>query len=384
MGHINIMKRVLVVFGTRPEAIKMAPVVKMLKECPSLETKVCISSQHRELLLPVLELFDVPYQYDLDVMQPDQSLTAITVRILSAMESVLLDYKPDMVVVHGDTTTGFTAALSAFYHRVPVAHVEAGLRTGDLQAPWPEELNRKLIGSIATLNFAPTASAQKNLLQESISSERIYITGNTVIDALFFMREKIWSQPSMLAKLEKEFEFLNRGKQLLLVTGHRRESYGQGFLSICEALKRIALTFEDTIEIIYPVHLNPNVRKPVQASLGKLKNLYLIEPVDYSQFVYLMEKCHLILTDSGGVQEEAPAFGKPVLIMRNKTERTEAIEVGTARLVGTDRDTIVSNVEELLMRPECYEQMAQVGNPFGDGHAADRIVQTIAAYFEKS
>ena len=374
------MKRILIIFGTRPEAIKMAPVVNALKRSRSVETRVCISSQHKELLLPVLELFDIAFDYDLDVMRPDQTLTTITVDILGGLEQVYTDFKPHMVAVHGDTTTAFAAALSAFYHKIPVAHVEAGLRTFDLSSPWPEELNRKLVGGLADLHFAPTESARGNLLLENVAEGSIHVTGNTVVDALLYMREKIHQQTHLRTKVEKTFEFLDKSKKLILVTGHRRESYGPGFESICDALRDIAVEFEEKVEIVYPLHLNPNVKEPVTARLSNISNLHLIEPTDYIHFIYLLEHSHIILTDSGGVQEEAPAFGKPVLVMRNKTERTEAIDAGSALLVGADREAIFSAVTELLTRPECYQKMSRVSNPFGDGNAASHIAKTIINY----
>ncbi len=374
------MKRVLVVFGTRPEAIKMAPVVQALKSSPLLETRVCISSQHKELLIPVLELFEIEFDYDLDVMRPNQTLSTITVRILEAMERVFADFEPDMIAVHGDTTTAFVAALSAFYHKVSVAHVEAGLRTFDLMSPWPEELNRKLVGGIADLHFAPTESARGNLLLENAAEESIHVTGNTVVDALLYMRQKIHDQARLRARVEQTFSYLDDEKKLILVTGHRRESYGSGFQSICDALSDIATEFEEAAEIVYPVHLNPNVKGPVTERLSDISNLHLIEPTDYVEFIYLLERSHIILTDSGGIQEEAPAFGKPVLVMRNKTERREAIDAGSAQLVGTDRQKIFDAVSSLLTRPEIYEEMSQVSNPFGDGKAAVRIAKAISSH----
>ena len=358
----------------------MAPVVHALKNSPSVETRVCISSQHKELLVPVLNLFDIESDFDLDVMRPDQTLTTITVRILEALERIYAEFEPDMVVVHGDTTTAFSSALSAFYHKVPVAHVEAGLRTFDLMSPWPEELNRKLVGGIADLHFAPTDSARGNLLLENVAEPSIHVTGNTVVDALLFMRQKIRDQSELRAQVEETFSFLDNDKKLILVTGHRRESYGSGFQSICDALRDIAVEFEETVEIVYPLHLNPNVKKPVTERLSDISNLHLIDPTDYVHFIHLLEQSHIILTDSGGIQEEAPAFGKPVLVMRNKTERTEAIDAGSARLVGTDREKIVNTVSDLLTRPELYREMSRVSNPFGDGNAAKRIAKAIAGY----
>lgn len=378
------MKRILVVFGTRPEAIKMAPVVHALNSSPSMETRVCISSQHKELLLPVLELFDIEFDYDLDAMRPNQTLTTITVRILEALERIYAGFAPDMVAVHGDTTTALSGALSAFYHKVPVAHVEAGLRTFDLTSPWPEELNRKLVGGIADLHFAPTESARGNLLLENVGEGSIHVTGNTVVDALLYMRQKLNDQSQLRRQAEKKFSFLDSGKKLVLVTGHRRESYGSGFQSICDALIDVATEFEEIVELIYPLHLNPNVKEPVTERLSDISNLHLIDPTDYLDFIYLLEQSHIILTDSGGVQEEAPAFGKPVLVMRNKTERTEAIDAGSARLVGTDREKIFNAVSGLLTRPDIYREMSRVSNPFGDGNAAKRITKAIVSYLGAS
>ena len=378
------MKRILVVFGTRPEAIKMAPVVKALKEDITIETRLCISSQHKELLAPMLSFFNLEVDYDLDVMAEGQSLAVISQRILGGFEAILSEFRPDILVVHGDTTTGFVAALSAYYHRVPVAHVEAGLRTGDMYSPWPEEGNRKLISAIAALNFAPTESARLNLIRENVSEQSVYVTGNTVVDALLQTRDRIESDTGLYQQLEQRFEFIDREKKLILVTGHRRESFGEGFIAICEALKLIAMEFEDSAEIVYPVHLNPNVRGPVYERLGGLKNLHLIAPVDYPQFVYLMDRCFLILTDSGGIQEEAPSFSKPVLVMREKTERMEAIEAGTARLVGSSEDAIVQSCRTLLTKQKEYLAMAKAGNPFGDGNAAERIAREIRKYVSRN
>jgi UDP-N-acetylglucosamine 2-epimerase (non-hydrolysing) len=376
------MKRILVIFGTRPEAIKMAPVVHALKRSPSMETRVCISSQHKELLVPVLGLFDIEYDYDLSVMRPNQTLTTITVRILEALERVYGEFGPDMVIVHGDTTTAFSGALSAFYHKVPVAHVEAGLRTFDLMSPWPEELNRKLVGGIADLHFAPTGNARGNLLLENVAEQNIHVTGNTVVDALLYMQQKIHDQPQLYSQIRDTFSFLDDNKKLILVTGHRRESYGSGFQSICDALSDIAVEFQDSVEMVYPLHLNPNVKEPVTERLSNIPNLHLIDPIDYVHFIYLLEQSHIILTDSGGIQEEAPAFGKPVLVMRNKTERTEAIDAGSAQLVGTDSEKIFNVVSDLLTHPESYRKMSRVSNPFGDGNAAERIANAIAGYLD--
>jgi UDP-N-acetylglucosamine 2-epimerase (non-hydrolysing) len=374
------MKRVLVVFGTRPEAIKMAPVVKALMAQESLKTSVCISSQHRELLQPALELFDLKPDYDLDIMRPGQSLSGITARILLGLEPVIDDCQPHIMLVHGDTTTAFAAALSGFYHDVPVAHVEAGLRTGNIKSPWPEEFNRKTIGQLASLHFAPTTACRDNLLREATEQSRIIVTGNTVIDALIHVRDVVNPREEQKQKLNREFNFLDSSRRLILITGHRRENYGEGFESICTALARLANTYSDSVELVYPVHLNPNVKQVVEARLSGIPNLHLIEPVGYSEFVYLMARCFLILTDSGGIQEEAPAFGKPVLVMRDTTERPEAIEAGTARLVGTDPELIVAESVRLLTDNSHYDAMAKAGSPFGDGTAAAQIAAAIADF----
>ncbi|MEP5764413.1 MAG: UDP-N-acetylglucosamine 2-epimerase (non-hydrolyzing) [Halieaceae bacterium] len=374
------MKRVLLVFGTRPEAIKMAPVVKALMAQEGLETRVCISSQHRELLQPALELFDLKPDYDLDIMRPGQSLSGITARILLALEPVLKDCQPNIMLVHGDTTTGFAAALSGFYHDVPVAHVEAGLRTGNIKSPWPEEFNRTTIGQLASLHFAPTKQCRENLLREAVQESRIHVTGNTVIDALIQVRDVVNARDEQRQKLEREFDFLDSSRRLILITGHRRENYGEGFESICTALESLASSCSDSVELVYPVHLNPNVKQVVEARLSGIPNLHLIEPIGYSEFVYLMARCFLILTDSGGIQEEAPAFGKPVLVMRDTTERPEAIDAGTARLVGTDSELIVTETLRLLSDSSHYDAMARAGSPFGDGTAAIQIAAAIADY----
>jgi len=375
------MNRVLIVFGTRPEAIKMAPVVYALQQDDALHTEVCISSQHRELLTPTLDLFGIEPDHDLNIMRPDQSLSQMSARILRGMEQVIEASAPDLLLVHGDTTTGFAAALSGFYHGVPVAHVEAGLRTGDLQSPWPEEFNRKIIGQVAALHFAPTESCRDNLLKEHVDPATVTVTGNTVIDALMHMRDHLRAESEAPATSGKALDIVDPARKLLLVTGHRRENYGQGFIGICAALRDLAEQFRDTVQIIYPVHLNPNVREPVERLLSGIDNLHLIEPVDYAEFVLLMENAYLILTDSGGIQEEAPAFGVPVLVMRDTTERPEAIAAGTAQLVGTDRRAIVARAGELIRDPGAREQMARADSPFGDGTAALQIARAVRSFF---
>lgn len=357
--------KILSVFGTRPETIKMAPVIKQLSEVKGLKSLVCVTGQHREMLDPFLHLFQIKADYDLNIMKPGQSLTEITTAILTRLKDILIAVKPDLLLVQGDTTTAFAAALAAFYEKIPVGHVEAGLRTGNPMMPWPEEMNRKLISSLATFHFAPTKKSKENLLNEGVPPTQIFVTGNTVIDALFFTLKKELKP--------NRFKFLDPKKRLILVTGHRRENFGAGFASICKALHRISE--REDIEIIYPVHLNPNVQGPVRSILGKRANIHLIEPLDYVDFVFLMDLSYLILTDSGGVQEEAPSLGKPVLVMREMTERPEAVEAGTVRLVGTDEEKIVKETFALLDTPALYQTMAQAHNPYGDGHAAERIIQ---------
>lgn len=370
------MKKVLTIFGTRPEAIKMAPLVKVLNADSAIESKVCVTAQHREMLDQVTELFEIVPDFDLNIMKQGQDLFDVTARILMGLKEVLQSYKPDLVLVHGDTSTCFAASLSAFYEQIPVGHVEAGLRTGDIMSPWPEEANRKLTGVLADLHFAPTELSKKNLLRETVPNERITVTGNTVIDALFWVIEKIKHDKGLSSTLEAKFPFLDNSKKMVLVTGHRRESFGGGFERICEALRQIALKYPDA-QIVYPVHLNPNVQEPVNRLLNDVQNIHLIEPQDYLPFVYLMEKSYLILTDSGGIQEEAPSLGKPVLVMRDNTERPEALEAGTVRLVGTDVKRIVDAVSGLIDSDVCYQLIAKATNPYGDGKACQRIVDAI-------
>ncbi|EKH6435985.1 UDP-N-acetylglucosamine 2-epimerase (non-hydrolyzing) [Klebsiella oxytoca] len=368
--------KVLTVFGTRPEAIKMAPLVHALARDPHFETKVCVTAQHREMLDQVLKLFSIVPDYDLNIMQPGQGLTEITCRILEGLKPVLESFKPDVVLVHGDTTTTMAASLAAFYQRIPVGHVEAGLRTGDLSSPWPEEGNRTLTGHLATYHFAPTETSRQNLLRENIADNRITITGNTVIDALFWVRDRVLSDEALRNELTQRYPFLANGKKMILVTGHRRESFGRGFEQICHALAEIAANNPD-VQIVYPVHLNPNVSEPVNRILGHVENVMLIEPQDYLPFVWLMNRAWLILTDSGGIQEEAPSLGKPVLVMREMTERPEAVSAGTVCLVGTDSQRIVNEVTRLLHDESAWQAMSRAHNPYGDGQACHRILSAL-------
>lgn len=371
-------RKVLLVFGTRPEAIKMAPLVKTLQAQPAFDVKVCVTAQHRQMLDQVLKLFDIEPDFDLNLMKPGQDLYDITSGVLMGLKPVLTRWRPDAVLVHGDTSTTLAATLAAFYQRIPVGHIEAGLRTGNLYSPWPEEANRKLTSSLAQWHFAPTATSRSNLLKENIQADAIHVTGNTVIDALLQVREKILTDTFMQQQFEKDFGFLDRRRRLVLVTGHRRENFGQGFEHICQALARIASS-QDKVEVVYPVHLNPQVQEPVRRLLGGMRNVHLIEPLDYLPFVYLMDRSTLILTDSGGIQEEAPSLGKPVLVMRDTTERPEAVEAGTVRLVGTNADEIARQAGLLLSNNEAYEAMAFAHNPYGDGFACERIARTLLA-----
>jgi len=374
------MKKILIVFGTRPEAIKMAPLVKEFQKFPdSFETRVCVTAQHREMLDQVLELFEITPDYDLDIMKAGQDLYDVTSSVLLGMKTVLTEYKPDIVFVHGDTSTTFAASLAAFYQQVKVAHIEAGLRTGDIYSPWPEEANRKLTTQITSYFFAPTDTSKENLLRENVNGKDILVTGNTVIDALFLALNKIKTNKDLeiqiISTLTDLYPF-NLEKRMILVTGHRRENHGQGFINICTALKEIAENNPE-IGIVYPVHLNPNVQKPVLALLSDIKNIYLIKPLQYEQFIYMMEKSFFIITDSGGVQEEAPSLGKPVLVMRDTTERPEAIEAGTVKLVGTDTQLIIREAQALLDDKEVYKTMSQASNPYGDGHACEKVVEVL-------
>jgi UDP-N-acetylglucosamine 2-epimerase (non-hydrolysing) len=369
--------KLLTVFGTRPEAIKMAPLVKVLDASRQLEHRVCVTAQHRQMLDQVLQLFDIHPHYDLDLMRPGQTLPQLTSNILLGMDSVLADFQPDWVLVHGDTSTTMATSLAAYYRKIGVAHVEAGLRTHNLYSPWPEEGNRQISGRLARLHFAPTEISRHNLLQENVNSSAIHITGNTVIDALLSVSKRIDTDANLSDELATCFPFLDATKRLILVTGHRRENFGAGFESMCHALRDIAV--EPGVQVLYPVHLNPQVQAPVHRILGNIANVHLIEPQDYLPFVYLMKRSHLILTDSGGIQEEAPSLGKPVLVMRDTTERPEAVAAGTVRLVGVDRARIVSETSRLLNDETAYQQMAFAHNPYGDGFACQRILRT----FEK-
>lgn len=371
-------KRILTVFGTRPEAIKMAPLVHTLAADERFEAKVCVTAQHREMLDQVLELFEITPDYDLNLMKPGQDLTDITCGILQGLKPILAEFKPDYVLVHGDTATTLSTTLASYYQQIKVCHVEAGLRTGNIYSPWPEEGNRKLTGAITELHFAPTENSKQNLLKENISKDKIIITGNTVIDALLEVIEKLDTNVELKNSLEAQFDFLNSDKRLVLITGHRRESFGGGFERICEAIAQMAKAFPD-VEFVYPMHLNPNVREPVNRLLKGLTNVFLIEPLDYLPFVYLMNKSYVLLTDSGGIQEEAPSLGKPVLVMRDTTERPEAVDAGTVKLVGTTVQTIVTELTELLLSEENYKKMSFAHNPYGDGIACQRIADTLAA-----
>ena len=368
------MKRLLTVFGTRPEAIKMAPLTKMLAVSEQFDAKVCVTGQHREMLDQVLDLFEIEPDFDLNIMKSGQTLNDVTTSILLGLKPVLEDFKPDVVLVHGDTATTFAASLAAYYQKIKVGHVEAGLRTGNIYSPWPEEANRKLTSAITNYHFAPTAGSKENLLAEGVSESDIIVTGNTVIDALFWVREKLQQDKSISEGLSSKFDYLDPNKKLILVTGHRRESFGGGFERICEALRQIATMHPDA-QILYPVHLNPNVQEPVNRLLNDLDNIFLIEPQEYLPFCYLMGRASIILTDSGGIQEEAPSLGKPVLVMRETTERPEAVDAGTVRLVGTDIELIVSQVNLLLTNSVEYQKMSKAHNPYGDGLACGRILE---------
>lgn len=365
--------KTLCVFGTRPEAIKMAPLVLALANDEAFESKVCVTGQHRKMLDQVLSLFNIKPDFDLNIMKQGQDLTDVTIGVLNGLKILFKKYRPDIVLVHGDTTTTFAASLAAYYQQIPVAHVEAGLRTGNIYSPWPEEANRKITGALAKYHFAPTLISKNNLLKENIVENKIAVTGNTVIDALLETVKKLKESKEIEKNCEQHFLFLNPNKKLILVTGHRRENFGGAFESICNALIRTAKNFPD-VEIIYPVHLNPNVREPVERLLRGIDNIFLIEPQDYLPFVYLMNKSYIILTDSGGIQEEAPALGKPVLVMRDTTERPEAVDAGTVKLVGTDENVIFNNISELLNNKEKYLYMSHAHNPYGTGKACEQII----------
>ena len=382
------MRKVLLVFGTRPEAIKMAPLVMELqKQKERIETVVCVTGQHREMLDQVLEIFDIKPDYDLNIMKRGQDLYDVTARVLTGMREVLKEIKPDIVLVHGDTTTSTAAALAAFYQQIPVGHVEAGLRTHNIYSPWPEEMNRLLTGRLATYHFSPTPLSRNNLIKESVDDRNIIITGNTVIDALYWVVDKIKNNKELdnelediLSKAGYDVNRLNNGKKLVLITGHRRENFGDGFINMCTAIKDLTVKYPD-LDFVYPMHLNPNVRKPIHEVFGEnlsgLKNMFFIEPLEYLSFVYLMEKSSIVLTDSGGIQEEAPGLGKPVLVMRDTTERPEALDAGTVKLVGTDYNKIVNEVSSLIDDKAAYEKMSKAVNPYGDGLACGRIVNAL-------
>lgn len=382
------MKRIMLVFGTRPEAIKMAPLVKEFEKHPDeFDTIVCVTGQHREMLDQVLKIFDIKPNYDLNIMKQGQDLYDVTCRVLTGMRDVLKEVQPDVVLVHGDTTTSTASALAAFYQQIPVGHVEAGLRTRNIYSPWPEEMNRQITGRIATYNFSPTQLSRQNLLEERVDDKKITVTGNTVIDALYWVVEKIKNDKDLSIELQDillkagyNTNRLNTGRRLVLITGHRRENFGDGFIHICNAIKTLTQNYPD-VDFVYPMHLNPNVRKPIHEVFGEdlsdLGNMFFIEPLEYLSFVYLMEKSSIVLTDSGGIQEEAPGLGKPVLVMRNTTERPEALDAGTVKLVGTDYDTIVNSVSTLLDNKEEYYKMSKAVNPYGDGKACGRIVDFI-------
>ncbi|CAJ1859385.1 non-hydrolyzing UDP-N-acetylglucosamine 2-epimerase [Aeromonas veronii] len=370
------MKKILTVFGTRPEAIKMAPLVHALAADERFESKVCVTAQHREMLDQVLSLFEITPDYDLNLMKAGQTLNDVTARILLELKPVLQEFKPDVVLVHGDTATTFAASLAAYYEQIAVGHVEAGLRTGNIYSPWPEEANRKLTGALATYHFAPTETSKDNLLREGYDPKNIFVTGNTVIDALLMVKDKIDNHLTLRSSLAAKFQFLDENKKLVLVTGHRRESFGSGFERICEALAITAKTNPD-IQILYPMHLNPNVRDPVNRILGSIDNIILIEPQEYLPFIYLMMRSYMILTDSGGIQEEAPSLGKPVLVMRDTTERPEALAAGTVKLVGTTVNKIVTGLAELLNDNNAYQAMSFSHNPYGNGSACQKILDAL-------
>lgn len=377
MAKIHPKRRILSVFGTRPEAIKLAPLVNLLEKDERFESIVCVTGQHREMLGQVLSVFDISPDHDLEIMRHSQSLAGITASIITKLQPLIAQIKPDVVLVHGDTATTFAASLAAFYNQTAVGHVEAGLRTGNLLSPWPEEANRRLTGVLAKLHFTPTETGRQNLLRENISADKIFVTGNTVIDSLLSVSARFESRPNLESEIAKSFPFLRVGADLLLVTGHRRESFGDGFRNICDALKHLAHTHPQ-LDIVYPVHLNPNVMEPVNESLGKIDNVHLIEPQSYLPFVYLMRRAKIVLTDSGGIQEEAPALGKPVLVMRETTERPEAVDSGTARLVGVDAEKIKHEVEKLLLDPDHYSAMANAVNPYGDGTSCKQILDILS------
>ncbi|MCW0222595.1 UDP-N-acetylglucosamine 2-epimerase (non-hydrolyzing) [Campylobacter lari] len=373
------MRKILVVFGTRPEAIKMAPLVKIMENRNDIDFKICVTAQHRQMLDQILDVFDIKPDYDLNIMSENQDLYDITFKILCGMKNILNDFRPDIVLVHGDTTTASAAALAAFYQKIKVAHIEAGLRTYNLYNPWPEEANRQIVGVLSGIHFAPTTKSAENLIKEGKDKKNIFVTGNTVVDALFYMVEKIKNniifKTKILYSIDNEYR-KSDNRKFILVTGHRRENFGESFLQICEALKTIAIN-NPNIDIVYPVHLNPNVQKPVKSILSDITNIYLINPLKYEEFIYLMSNCYFIITDSGGVQEEAPSLGKPVLVMRETTERPEAIEAGTVKLVGTCKSSIIKAAQELIDDEDEYKKMSKASNPYGDGKACEKILEIL-------
>jgi UDP-N-acetylglucosamine 2-epimerase len=375
--------KVMLVFGTRPEAIKMAPLALLLRADPRFDCRICVTGQHREMLDQVLGIFDLQASYDLQIMRPNQDLSDVTSAVLLGMRDVFRAFRPDIVLVHGDTASTFAASLAAYYHQIPIGHVEAGLRTHNLYSPWPEEANRKLTGALTDLHFAPTATAAANLAREGVAGDRVYVTGNTVIDALLQVVARLGEDQALQHEISGRLPPLGEGRRLILVTGHRRESFGGGFERICVALSRIAAANPD-VEIVYPVHLNPQVQEPVNRLLGGIANVHLIEPQEYLPFVYLMNRAYMVVTDSGGVQEEAPSLGKPVLVMRDTTERPEAVEAGTVKLVGTDAGLIEREVARLLNDPEEYARMSFAHNPYGDGAASRRIVDILLEWAKRS
>lgn len=379
---MGLMNKLLFIFGTRPEAIKMAPVILELRSRDEFDVKVCVTGQHREMLDTVLNLFNIEPDFDLNIMKANQTLSGITSNILIGLENVITDLTPDCILVHGDTSTTMASSIAAYYHKVPVFHIEAGLRTGDKYSPWPEEINRKIAGAISDVHFCPTAVSKENLLKENVPEHQIHITGNTVIDALLHTVSRIDSDTALRGELESKFSYLDKSKKLLLVTGHRRESFGLGFKNICDALAQ--LSARKDIQIVYPMHPNPNVQEPVTSALSEFSNIHLVSPLDYLPFVHLMNKAAIILTDSGGVQEEAPSLGTPVLVMRDKTERPEGIEAGTVKLVGTNTQIITETVSSLLDDEIAYNEMSRTNNPYGDGTASRKIAETLLHIFKSS
>lgn len=369
--------KILLVFGTRPEAIKMAPLYHQFKNDDRFDVSVCVTGQHRDMLDPVLNLFNIVPDFDLNIMQIGQDLTDVTTKILVGLRDLFNTYIPDLALVHGDTATTFAASLACYYKKIKVGHIEAGLRTNNLYSPWPEEANRKLTGVLTEFHFSPTEDSKLNLLKEGVNNNNVFVTGNTVIDALYYVVDKIKNDYDLKDSLLQNFQFLDFNKKIVLITGHRRENFGHGFENICKALSKLSEQHEN-VQFVYPMHLNPNVREPVKRYLSKKSNIFLIEPLDYLPFVFLMDLSYLILTDSGGIQEEAPSLGKPVLVMRDTTERPEAVNVGTVKLVGTNLNLIVNNVDELLINKDLYSQMSELHNPYGDGKACKRIVEIIS------